>query len=142
MVAIKDSNERRAKYRFEMNRELRYRVTGDGVKAAAGVGKTLNICSAGVAFTVEQPMREGAFVELSINWPVLLDDSCPMRLIVFGRVLRASGLTAVCSIDKYEFRTSARTNVTTISVGRSDSMLERWADGVRKETVRESRAGV
>ena len=141
MVGTNDSNERRAKYRFEMEREIRYKVTGDGIKATAGVGKTLNLGSGGVAFSVEHPVRPGSFVELSISWPVLLDNSWPMRLIGFGRVLRSNGLTAVCSIDKYEFRTAARSNVLTMSVGRSDTMFERWADGARKDTVKESRAG-
>ena len=91
MAPIKKSTERRSKYRFQMQRELRYKLTGDGIPSVAGAGRTINMCSAGVAFEAEHEMPPGAFVELSISWPVLLDDSCPMRLIVFGRVLRAAG---------------------------------------------------
>src|SRR3954468_1068473 len=87
MELIKTANDRRSKYRFEMQRDLRYKMTGDGMPSAAGAGQTINMCSEGVAFATEHTMRSGAFVELSISWPVLLDDSCPMRLIVFGRVL-------------------------------------------------------
>ena len=133
----KKSSERRSKYRFEIQREIRYKVTSDGAPPAAGIGRTLNIGSGGVAFAAEHALKPGSFVELSIHWPVLLDDSCPMRLIVFGRVLRAQNRTAVCSIDKYEFRTAART-FQAVAGGRSDSMLQRWADGMRKETLRES----
>lgn len=132
MEPLNRASERRSKFRFAMNRELRYKVTGERVRAAAGNGHTLNLCSTGVAFQTEQPMVEGTFVELSIQWPVLLDDTCPMRLIVFGRILRATEETAVCSIDKYEFRTAART-FKAAPVARCDSMLERWADGMRKE---------
>ena len=115
-------------------------MTGDGIPSAIGTGKTINICSSGIAFVTDQPMRMGAFVELSINWPVLLDDSCPMRLNVFGRILRADGREAACSIDKYEFRTAPRT-FQQASAPRTDNMLQRWADGVRKGLMKESLAG-
>src|SRR5215470_19633527 len=109
MTQSKKADERRSKSRFDMQRELRYKMTGDGMPAATGTGHTLNLCSNGVAFVAEHVMQAGAFIELSINWPVLLDDNCPMRLNVFGRILRAEGMEAVCSIDKYEFRTAPRT---------------------------------
>ena len=129
--------ERRSKCRFEMQREVRYRVTGDRVQEAAGTGHTLNICSGGVAFAAQDRLQPGSFVEVSISWPVLLDDTCPMRLIAFGRVLRCDGQLAVCSIEKYEFRTAARTFQADPTV-RTDSMLHRWANGMRKGIMKES----
>lgn len=140
MELTNKSYERRSKSRFNLQRDLRYKITGDGVPAAAGAGQTINICSGGVAFVAEHAMRAGAFVELSISWPVLLDDSCPMRFIVFGRVLRANGQTAICSIDKYEFRTAARSFQAAAAV-RSDGMLQRWADGMRKGVLKHNLAG-
>ena len=136
MQEANKAKERRSKYRFEIQRDLRYKMTAEGIPVAAGTGKTLNMCSSGIAFATDQPMQAGAFVELSINWPVLLDDSCPMRLNVFGRILRADGTEAVCSIDKYEFRTAPRTFRPTSTV-RTDSMLQRWADGMRKGMLKE-----
>jgi hypothetical protein len=91
--------------------------------------------SGGLAFTIDQELKPGAFIELSISWPVLLDDSCPMRFIVFGRVLRSVGRKSACTVDKYEFRTQARTFQTAPAV-RNDSMLQRWAGGMRKENVK------
>jgi hypothetical protein len=140
MELTKKANERRSKYRFDMQRDLRYKMTADGMPAAAGAGQTINMCSEGVAFASEQAMHAGAFVELSISWPVLLDDSCPMRLIVFGRVLRTSGRTAITSIDKYEFRTAAR-SFQAVAAVRSDGMLQRWADGMRKGMMKGNLAG-
>ena len=137
MELRKRSTERRSKYRFDMRREMRYKVTGDGAPPVSGNGATINMGSGGVAFAAEHTLKPGAFVELSIHWPALLDDSCPMRLIVFGRVLRAHNQTAICSIDKHEFRTAARTFHATAG-GRSDGMLQRWADGIRKEGQKES----
>ena len=137
MEIFRRASERRNKCRFEIQRELRYKMTAEGAPTATGTGHTLNLGSGGVAFAAEHPMKAGAFVELSINWPVLLDDSCPMRLIVFGRVLRASGNKAVCSIDKYEFRTAPR-SFQPVPTVRADSMLQRWAESVRKGSMKEA----
>jgi hypothetical protein len=140
MELMKKGTERRNKHRFAMQREMRYKTAEDGIVVAAGTGQTLNIGSGGVAFVADGAMQTGAFVELSISWPVLLDESCPMRLIVFGRVLRSNGPKAVCSVDKYEFRTQSRT-VQTMPMPRSDARLQRWSDGVRKGTLKTNLAG-
>jgi hypothetical protein len=63
-----------------------------------------------------------------------------MRFIVFGRVLRCAGRRAVCTIDRYEFRTQGRTMMASAST-RTDGMLQRWADGLRKESLKASAAG-
>ncbi|HWB82693.1 MAG TPA: hypothetical protein VG675_01050 [Bryobacteraceae bacterium] len=99
---------------------------------AIGTGCTLDISSNGVGFQTETALRPGVLIELSVSWPVLLDDSCPMRLVIFGRVIRSSGRVSACTIDKYEFRTQSRTYVAPSSGG-NDSRLLRWADAVRKE---------
>lgn len=140
MLSKRPVVERRSKFRFGMERELRYKMAEDGVVVAAGSGQTVNMGSGGVAFVADQPLSPGAYVEISISWPVLLDASCPMRLIVFGRALRCQGRRAVCSIEKYEFRTQARTFQST-PAPRGDGMLQRWADGMRKEILRSHMAG-
>src|SRR6266567_4395907 len=122
MALTKKANDRRRKFRFGIQREIRYKLVEDGVLQASGTGNTLDMCSGGVAFSTEQALKPRAFAELSISWPILLHETCPMRLIVFGRILRSSGGVAVCSIDKYEFRTQART-VQPATAVRSDSML-------------------
>jgi hypothetical protein len=133
-------NERRSKFRFAIERDLRYKIADDGVVVASGSGQTINIGSGGIAFRTDQPLTPSLCVELSISWPVLLDQTCPMRLIVFGRVLRCNGRKSVCSIDRYEFRTQART-VQGSETTRPDGMLQRWAVEMRKETLRTTMAG-
>ncbi len=76
--------------RFKMNRELRYKLLEDERIMAAGLGTTTDMSSRGVAFHSDADLPTGSFIELSISWPALLGDVCPMRLIVFGRVLRGS----------------------------------------------------
>jgi hypothetical protein len=128
-------NERRSKTRFPIHRELRYKLLEDDVPVESGMGETIDMASGGIAFQIEHSLRVGAFVELSISWPVLLDDSCAMRLIVFGRIVRSSGKRSACRVDKYEFRTQARVMQPVLAV-RNDSMLQRFAVSVRKETMK------
>ena len=139
MDFTKKENDRRSKSRFAIERDVRYKLAEDGVVVAAGSGQTIDMCSGGVAFVAEQPLTPGGFVELSISWPVLLDETCRMRFIVFGRILRCTGRRTVCSIDKYEFRTQGRTFQASITT-RGDGMLHRWADGMRKESLKSNAA--
>jgi hypothetical protein len=127
--------ERRSKMRFPIHRDLRYKLLEDSTVIESGMGETIDMASGGMAFQIEHPLKVGAFIELSISWPVLLDDSCAMRLIVFGRIVRACGKRSACCVDKYEFRTQARVLRPMVAV-RNDSMLQRFAGSVRKESMK------
>jgi hypothetical protein len=131
--------DRRKKARFPLNRELRYKVLDGDTIVEFGVGTTLDMASGGMAFMTEHQLPVGSFIELSISWPVLLENSCPMRLIVFGRVVRSAGRQTACTVDKYEYRTQARV-VRQIAPVRNDSMLQRWADNIRKESLKAASA--
>jgi hypothetical protein len=129
------ATDRRKKYRFPIRRELRYKMLADGAIVDSGVGQTINMCSGGIAFSIDHELKPEAFLELSISWPVLLDKTCPMRMIVFGRVLRSADRKSVCTIDKYEFRTQART-FQAAGVMRTDSMLQRFAGEMLKDGLK------
>jgi len=133
-------SDRRGKSRFKIRRELRYKLLCEGKVIEAGTGFTVDIGSGGVAFRSGCTFSVGEYVELSISWPVLLAESCPMQLSVLGKVLRSDGQRSVCSVDKYEFRTQARLsrNVPPVS---HDSVLQRWAESARREIVKASAAG-
>jgi hypothetical protein len=126
-------NDRRSKFRFPMRRELRYKLLKDGAPTEAGSGETVDIGSGGIGFAIGRDLPVGSFIEMSVSWPVLLDQSCPMRLNVFGRVVRNDTGKCACTIDKYEFRTQAR--VVQAGPVRHDTMLQRWAEGMRKDAI-------
>src|ERR1035438_4973014 len=100
--------ERRSKMRFPIHRDLGYKLLEHDVVIESGMGETIDMASGGMAFQIERSLKVGAFVELSISWPVLLDDSCAMRLIVFGRIVRAWGKRSACCVDRSEERRVGR----------------------------------
>ncbi len=96
--------ERRSAVRFPIEREARYRVYSRST-IEVGAGRTLNMSSTGVLFTTQRSLTPGERVELSVKWPAHLDNKCPLKLVVVGRVVRAAQATAAMIIERYEFRT-------------------------------------
>ena len=104
-TAGSSQRERRTKRRFEIAQEVRYKMLYGQRIAETGSGKTLNISSGGVWFTTENMLTVGMPIEVSMGWPVLLNDSCPMKLMIYGCVIRSNEKGAAVSIERYEFRT-------------------------------------
>ena len=100
--------ERRTKRRFQIDQEVKYKMLYGQRIAETGVGRTVNISSGGVWFSTESMLTSGMPVELSMNWPVLLNDSCPMKLMIYGCVVRSNEKGAAVAIERYEFRTQGR----------------------------------
>jgi hypothetical protein len=71
------------------------------------MGQTLDVGSGGVAFTTENHLPLDAPVEVSINWPARLNDSCALKLVITGRIVRSSEGRAAVKTERYVFRTRA-----------------------------------
>ena len=98
--------ERRQSDRFAIEREVRYRVINKRGGEEAGEGKTVNMSSAGVLFTSDHLLIPGRRVELSVNWPALLNNKCALKLVARGRVVRFEEGRVAIDIQQYEFRTT------------------------------------
>jgi len=104
-----ENADRRSKRRFLIDEELRSKLLyGDRI-TECGVGNSLNISSAGIWFTTENVLDTGTPVELSMNWPARLADVCPMKLMMYGCVVRSDPNGTAVSIERYEFRTRGST---------------------------------
>jgi c-di-GMP-binding flagellar brake protein YcgR len=97
--------ERRSKRRFDIAQDVRYKMLYGQRIAETGLGRTQNISSGGIWFSTESILTPGMPVELSMSWPVLLNDSCPMKLMIYGCVVRSTDRGAAVAIERYEFRT-------------------------------------
>jgi hypothetical protein len=98
--------ERRSRRRFPIDREVQYKMFCGRHIAGTGTGRALNFSSRGVWFSTENMLSSGTPVELSLGWPVLLNDSCPMKITVYSSVVRSHQGGAAVAIERYEFRTS------------------------------------
>ena len=71
----------------------------------------MDISSKGIRFTTQCALRRGAPIEITVDWPVLLNATCGMKLIISGCVVRSDSSFAVVRIVHYEFRTRASRQV-------------------------------
>ena len=96
-------HDRRSNPRFQVQQELRY-ATLNGRQS--GIGKMLDISSAGLSFTTPAMLPAGTSLELAINWPVQFNASYRIQLIISGLVIRSSEEAVVVAIHCHEFRTN------------------------------------
>ena len=99
------SDDRRTRRRYPLDLAVQFKVMKNYLVTHTGAGRTLNLSSKGIAFQSTEMLKPGAYVEVSVSWPVLLNQSCPMKLVVSGRVVRSNGDSIAICMDRYEFRT-------------------------------------
>jgi hypothetical protein len=115
--------ERRIKRRFQIDQEVKYKMLYGQRIAETGVGRTTNVSSGGVWFSTENMLTSGMPVELSMTWPVLLNESCPMKLMIYGCVVRSNERGAAVAIERYEFRTQGSRNFHTAAAATAELRL-------------------
>ncbi|MGB9455579.1 MAG: response regulator [Bryobacteraceae bacterium] len=99
------SAERRASLRFPLTLEVRFAVSERRALVETGSGRTVDLSSSGLSFTADRPLLTGQKLEVSIDWPVLLDRGAKIQLIVSGVVVRTNGTATALEIQRYQFRT-------------------------------------
>ena len=98
-------DDRRLHNRLPIEREVRYRTLAKGIVPHTGLGKMLDMSSAGALFTTESHIPSDTPIEVAVSWPVLLDNVTPLKLVLRGRVVRSGESQAAMSIESYEFKT-------------------------------------
>ena len=101
-------HERRNSRRYSIERQLHYRVRGIR-PVLTGSGTTVNMSSNGVLFKTEQTLQLGKPVVVEINWPVLLNESRPLKLVARGHIVWSDTRLAAMNIEGWEFRTHGAT---------------------------------
>jgi hypothetical protein len=99
--------ERRLKTRFPLQLQMRYRTVGR-TPHVAGDGLAVNMSSGGALVVSEHEIRGGDRVEISIEWPSLLDGRIRLQLVTAGKVVRSTGVSFALSFERYQFRTLSR----------------------------------
>jgi hypothetical protein len=99
--------ERRLSRRFPLDQAVSFRLKGQR-SSVTGEGRTVNLSSKGVLFRTDQVLAKGCAIQVEINWPVLLDDSRPLKLIARGPIVWCDGERAAMKIEGWEFHTRNR----------------------------------
>jgi hypothetical protein len=96
--------DRRSDRRYQYEMELRFSYRR-GSTMLFGSGRTVDLSRGAVRFVADNPPPDGADVELRIAWPYLLQNVCPLELVVRGATVTAEGRGTVLTMSDYEFRT-------------------------------------
>jgi hypothetical protein len=97
--------ERRSKVRYPVELKVRYHTLRDG-PALAGIGRTLNVSSHGFLIaSEEQLVQAGCRLQVSLEWPSMLNGITPLQLIAVCRVTRCQSEVFAVRLERYQFRT-------------------------------------
>ena len=99
--------DRRLQTRYPLDLPLDYKLIRLGNVLSTGSGRTRNLASGGVLIETSSPVAFpiGSSVELAIDWPILLDGECRLKLVMRGCVVRLAGRSVAIQASQYEFRT-------------------------------------
>jgi hypothetical protein len=99
--------ERRVKSRYPLDLSVRFRFYHAG-SYYAGDGLAVNLSSGGVLVASQHKIVLGARVELSIEWPSLLNGIVPLQLFAVGHVVRRGASQFASTLERHAFRTAKR----------------------------------
>jgi hypothetical protein len=101
--------ERRSKVRYPLDLSVRFRYFAEG-SLLFGVGRTVDVSSGGILVTCPRIISPheidvGMNVEMSIEWPPLLDGRISLQLFAVGWVVRRRPFDFAASFERYQLRT-------------------------------------
>ncbi|HTB17869.1 MAG TPA: PilZ domain-containing protein [Bryobacteraceae bacterium] len=102
--------ERRLKYRYPLDLSVRFRSSSRAGSPFSATGLAINLSSGGILVASKEQIQVGSLLEMSIEWPLLLEGRIPLQLIAIGRVLRLGAACFAATFERYEFRTMKNSN--------------------------------
>lgn len=89
---------------YPVELDVQYRVTS-AKHEWVGTGRTVLMSSKELLFDTEQTVARNSRMEVSICWPVLLDERVRLQLVIQARVTSVEGKRVRANVGKYYFRT-------------------------------------
>jgi len=114
--------DRREDRRYEHEMDLRFTYEQDGV-TYFGAGHTVDLSRGGVRFRTDTPPPQGVVAELRISWPFLLQNVCPLELMVWGSILTNDDRGTVLRMSRHEFRTCGQRSFVQATAGVGGSSI-------------------
>ena len=97
--------DRRNWRRYECRLDLRFEHQDRAGAVCVGHGVTADLSSGALRFHPDQTLPTGAETEARVAWPFLLQNVCPLELVLKGTVAAVTGRGTILAIRSYEFRT-------------------------------------
>ena len=106
--------ERRSKVRYPLELNVRFRYFAGG-SLRFGTGHTVDVSSCGILVASTRiispnELMVGENVEMSIEWPPLLDGRISLQLFAVGCVARRRPFDFAVSFERYQLRTMKRSS--------------------------------
>ena len=98
--------ERRANRRYPITLDVEYKVPGGNGVLRKGFGRTINISSRGALLYISDTLPNRCPILLSINWPFLLNGAIPLKLVMYGKVVRAAPYAIAVEVIQHAFHTA------------------------------------
>jgi hypothetical protein len=101
--------ERRSKCRYPLDLGVRFRPCFEKAPFSSS-GRTINLSSGGILVASQHLVSQceisvGTRIEMSIEWPVLLDGRIPLQFVAVGRVVRRGPFVFAVAFERHQFRT-------------------------------------
>jgi hypothetical protein len=96
--------DRRSDRRYAVDIPLRFSYSKQGV-AYLGSGTVADLSRSGVRFLTDSAPPVGVEMELRLAWPFLLQNVCPLELVISGEVYQNGPRGTIVTLQHYEFRT-------------------------------------
>jgi len=102
--------ERRSNSRYPLDLGVRFRLSLRSGAFLVGTGRTVNLSTSGILVYPQDVVSrdeigDGAWVEIRIEWPILLDGRIPLQLFGVGRVVRHGAIDFAATFEQRQFRT-------------------------------------
>ena len=104
--------ERRTNSRYPLDLSVRFRLISPA-SSLSGTGRTVNLSAGGLLLATQgvvsgNEISAGARLEISIEWPVLLDGRIPLQLFAVGWVVRGGATNFAVVFQHHQFRTMGK----------------------------------
>jgi hypothetical protein len=96
--------DRRLTQRFPLHFDVRYRTISER-RARSGSGWTVNISSGGILIAAADAPILGTLIRASVDWPILLDATVPLQIVITGKVTRSDPSGFALAVQQYRFHT-------------------------------------
>jgi hypothetical protein len=99
--------ERRSRARFPLQLEVKFTAQRT-TPCFSGAGRTVNISSTGFLIASEQRIPAGTWLDVTLEWPWLLDGVTPLQLAARCMVVRSNASGFAVLLASHQFRTRRR----------------------------------